>query len=82
MANTGKANTGGSQIFINVTDNSFLDWFSPGKSKHPVFGKIVSGMDVIETMMKQPVFNDNPYTPIMMKKITISGVPDIFPSKL
>lgn len=30
MANTGSPNSGGSQFFINVAHNSFLDWFSPG----------------------------------------------------
>merc|ERR1712224_446263 len=40
MANTGQANTGGSQFFLNVVHNDFLDWFSPGESKHPVFGKL------------------------------------------
>jgi cyclophilin family peptidyl-prolyl cis-trans isomerase len=35
MANCGSPNTGGSQFFLNVADNSNLDWFSPGESKHP-----------------------------------------------
>merc|ERR1711920_118844 len=39
MANTGEPNTGGSQFFMNVVHNDFLDWFGPGESKHPVFGK-------------------------------------------
>lgn len=39
MANTGQPNSGGSQFFMNVVHNDFLDWFSPGESKHPVFGK-------------------------------------------
>ena len=26
---------------------SFLDWFGPGPSKHPVFGKVTSGMDIV-----------------------------------
>lgn len=43
MANAGP-NTGGSQFFINLVDNNFLD------SKHPVFGKVVSGMDVVDAI--------------------------------
>jgi len=43
MANAGP-NTGGSQFFINLADNNFLD------GKHPVFGKVVSGMDVVDSI--------------------------------
>merc|ERR1711959_707216 len=52
MANTGSPNSGGSQFFLNVADNRTLDWFSPGQSKHPVFGKIISGMDVCTKISK------------------------------
>ncbi|MGB7544018.1 MAG: peptidylprolyl isomerase, partial [Methanothrix sp.] len=39
MANAGP-NTGGSQFFINLVDNNFLD------KAHPAFGKVVEGMEV------------------------------------
>mmetsp|Transcript_90029 Transcript_90029/g.160281 ORF Transcript_90029/g.160281 Transcript_90029/m.160281 type:complete len:221 (+) Transcript_90029:54-716(+) len=74
MANTGRPNTGGSQFFINVVHNDFLDWFSPGQSKHPVFGKVTDGMDVCVAISKVPTSSDCPKTPIMMKSITIEGV--------
>merc|ERR1712039_91071 len=74
MANTGAPNTGGSQFFINVAHNDFLDWFSPGESKHPVFGKVTSGMDVVKAISKVQTIDDNPKTPIKMNSITISGV--------
>ena len=72
MANTGTPNSGGSQFFINVADNNFLDWFSGGQSKHPVFGKIISGMDVANNISNVPTEQDCPITPIMMKSITIT----------
>eukprot|EP00932_Pfiesteria_piscicida_P009590 SRR837773.2034.p2 GENE.SRR837773.2034~~SRR837773.2034.p2 ORF type:complete len:201 (-),score=84.66 SRR837773.2034:20-544(-) len=71
MANTGQPNTGGSQFFMNVADNSFLDWFSPGESKHPVFGQITKGYDVAEAISKVRTRDDNPVTPVMMKSVTI-----------
>jgi peptidylprolyl isomerase len=45
MANAGP-NTGGSQFFLNLVDNNYLD------KAHPVFGKIVEGMDVVDKMGK------------------------------
>ena len=72
MANAGP-NTGSSQFFINVVDNPYLDWFSPGQSKHPVFGKITSGMDVVKKIETTPTGpGDRPKTPVKMNKITVS----------
>ena len=72
MANTGRPNSGGSQFFINTVHNAYLDWFSPGPSKHPVFGKVTNGMDVIkaiETTATGP--GDRPVTPVKMVKVTV-----------
>ncbi len=45
MANAGP-NTGGSQFFINLVDNNFLD------KAHPAFGKVVEGMEIVDAMGK------------------------------
>lgn len=73
MANKGP-NSGSCQFFINTVHNAYLDWFTPGQSKHPVFGKVISGMDVvkaIETTATGP--GDRPKTPVRMNKITVHG---------
>jgi cyclophilin family peptidyl-prolyl cis-trans isomerase len=73
MANTGQPDSGGSQFFINTVHNAYLDWFTPGPSKHPVFGRVIEGMDVvkkIESCPKGP--NDRPDPPVQMIKITVS----------
>ncbi len=72
MANTGRPNSGGCQFFINTNHNDNLDWFSPGPSKHPVFGKVLSGMDVVSQIeTTSTTTNDRPIQPIEMKTITI-----------
>src|SRR5204863_69699 len=74
MANTGQPNSGGAQFFINTVDNARLDWFTPGPSKHPVFGKITSGMDVVGKIEGTPTDDrDRPRTPVKMIKVTIQG---------
>jgi len=73
MANTGRPNSGGSQFFINTVHNDFLDWFSPGQSKHPVFGRITDGMDVVKQIEGTPTDRgDRPKTPVKVNSITIS----------
>lgn len=49
MANSGP-NSGGSQFFINLDDNSPLDFddMRQPSSKHPVFGEVTQGMDVVD----------------------------------
>jgi cyclophilin family peptidyl-prolyl cis-trans isomerase len=72
MANTGRPNSGGCQFFINTVHNQYLDWFTAGASKHPVFGKVVSGMDVIRKIEKTRTgAGDRPVIPVQMVKITV-----------
>ena len=72
MANTGQPNSGSCQFFINTKHNHNLDWFSPGPSKHPVFGKVIDGMDVVKKIETTPTdANDRPKTPVQMIKVTV-----------
>jgi cyclophilin family peptidyl-prolyl cis-trans isomerase len=73
MANTGQPNSGSCQFFLNVVDNPYLDWFSPGPSKHPVFAKVTAGMDVADKISKVPRDpNDRPKEPVKMIKVTVN----------
>jgi peptidylprolyl isomerase len=62
MANAGP-NTGSSQFFINLVDNNRLD------SLHPVFGRVIDGMDVVDAIGKEPTDeNDKPLQQMMIFK--------------
>ena len=74
MANTGRPNSGSCQFFINTVHNSYLDWFTGGNSKHPVFGRVTAGMDVLTKIETTPTApGDRPITPVKMNKVTITG---------
>jgi len=55
MARTEDPNSATSQFFINVVDNSMLDYSGPANPGYAVFGKVVSGMDVVNTIKSVPV---------------------------
>jgi cyclophilin family peptidyl-prolyl cis-trans isomerase len=72
MANAGPQ-SGSCQFFMNTAHNAYLDYFSPGQSKHPVFGKIGHGMDVVLAISKTPTdTSDRPRTPVQMIRVTIA----------
>ena len=65
MANAGP-NTGGSQFFVNVVDNHRLD------PKHPAFGRVVSGMEVVDAISRTPTdHEDRPRTKVTIRKASL-----------
>ena len=63
MANTGKPNTGSTQFFINLVDNNYLN------EKHPVFGWVTSGMDVVDAIGNVTTGdNDRPLQDVVLIK--------------
>ena len=53
MARTNVADSATSQFFVNLVDNAFLNYASANSLGYAVFGKVISGMDVIDLMATQ-----------------------------
>lgn len=73
MANSGP-NSGGSQFFLNLVDNVNLDFDKPPlSSAHPVFGRVIAGMDVVDAIGKVAVTpgNNRPVEPVVISKASI-----------
>lgn len=75
MANSGP-NSGGSQFFINLVDNTNLDFDKqPLSSQHPVFGRVVEGIDVVEAIgATETDQRDRPLEPVVIERIEIIGM--------
>lgn len=73
MANSGQKNSGGSQFFINLVDNTGLDFDKPPfSSSHPVFGKVVAGMEVVDAIAQvQTNDRDLPTDPVIVSEIIV-----------
>jgi len=78
MARTSDPNSATAQFFINVANNSFLDY--PGQDGHgyTVFGKVVDGMDVVDKIVATPTGNQGmhqnvPRTPVVIESASVVG---------
>jgi len=77
MARTNVADSATSQFFINLNDNAFLDAANARDGNgYAVFGKVVSGMDVVDKIRVQPtqavgMHQNLPVAPVILRKATI-----------
>jgi len=73
MARTNDPNSATSQFFINVKDNDFLNAAqSRDGNGYAVFGKVTSGMDVVDKIRNAPTGpGDFPNEPVVIKHATL-----------
>jgi cyclophilin family peptidyl-prolyl cis-trans isomerase len=77
MARTSDPHSASSQFFINHKDNGFLDYPGQDGWGYCVFGKVTSGMDVVDKIAAvqtgpiAPFGRDVPVTPVVIKKVTV-----------
>jgi peptidyl-prolyl cis-trans isomerase A (cyclophilin A) len=75
MARTNDPNSASAQFFINVADNGFLDP-KAGNPGYTVFGRVVSGMDVVDKIKgvatgRAGMYDDVPLSPVVIQSATL-----------
>ncbi|WP_367849991.1 peptidylprolyl isomerase [Rhodoferax sp. WC2427] len=74
MARTGNPNSATAQFFINVKDNANLNAPLPDGYGYTVFGKVVSGMDVVDKIRTVPTGNKGPFQNVPLTPVSIQSV--------
>ena len=74
MARTNDPNSATSQFYINVANNTFLNFKSKAQPGYCVFGRVIEGIGVVQTIKKVPVERVNQYAnvpeePVIIKRI-------------
>jgi len=78
MARTNDINSATSQFFVNLVDNDFLD-HKPGNYGYAVFGRIDSGMDVVDAIAAVKTGTRKGYQDVPVETVTIESVKRIEP---
>ena len=76
MARTNDPNSASSQFFVNLVNNSFLDFKDPSPQGvgYTVFGKVTSGLEVVDEIAKVKTGNSGMYSDVPTEAITILSV--------
>jgi len=76
MARTSDVNSATAQFFINVKDNEFLNYKSstPSGFGYCVFGKVISGMDVLDKIKKVPTTTKNGHQNVPVTAVEVISV--------
>jgi peptidyl-prolyl cis-trans isomerase A (cyclophilin A) len=73
MARSGNPNSATSQFFINVKDNAMLNAPSPDGHGYAVFGKVVSGTEVVDKIKAVATGTKGPHQNVPTAPVTINS---------
>ena len=78
MARTSAPNSATSQFFINLKNNSNLNYSSPANPGYAVFGKVIEGQSVVDAIAQVPTMRKGahgnvPVTPVVIKSMHLAG---------
>lgn len=76
MARTPAVNSATSQFFVNLNDNAFLD-HGEKDFGYAVFGKVVSGMDVVDEIAKVDTGTNGQHQDVPKKAVTIKSISQV-----
>jgi len=74
MARTGDPNSATSQFFINTVDNAGLNHPQPDGHGYAVFGRVVSGMEVVNKIRAVPTGTVGPYRDVPTEAVVIDSM--------
>ena len=74
MARTSNPNSATSQFFVNVQNNASLNAPNPDGYGYTVFGKVISGMDVVDKIRTVPTGNKGPFQNVPLTPVSIQSV--------
>ena len=80
MARTGDPHSASAQFFINLKDNSFLDYPSRDGWGYAVFGKVTQGFDIVQKIAMVPTGNAGPHQNVPNTPVVIESV-KLLPAK-
>jgi cyclophilin family peptidyl-prolyl cis-trans isomerase len=76
MARTADPDSATAQFFVNLNDNQFLNYTGPDPESigYCVFGKVTSGLDVVQKIGVVPTGNVNRYSDVPIKPVTVKSI--------
>ena len=72
MARTNVFNSATSEFFVNLVDNTFLDYRNAANPGYAVFGRVVQGMDVVDLIATKPTAVLNGFSDVPLEEVLVN----------